>query len=160
MRYSEFKDIVTNKGFNFEIDDEYGYVYVWYKMDIVCTISIIEYGVINIYSGIKRACDELDIDILDTIKLFYELNLTELNDREDNFKYYYKVKPEYRYLFSDYDVYLNYNELTNEVKIGKRHSEWESEFDDELCDYLESKYDLSVLDKYQIKDTVSHYWIY
>lgn len=152
MTYKEFDEVVTDMGF--KVDAIHGNVYVWYCEVIVCKVNYYHAGIMSINEIALSACDELGVNIKDLLSYCYNLALTDIDNRVDDILYYYKIKPEYRDLFIEHEIYLNYNEITNETWINDRPSPcgWKTEFTDSECKVLEGKFNLDIMDRYQVNE--------
>ena len=86
------------------------------------------------------------------LELIWRLINTPLEDREEPKRYFYIVKPEYRYLFPPEEIYLNHVRASNRFSICtiSNDDDWRTEFNEKECKILESDYNLSLFEKVEV----------
>lgn len=120
------------------------------EKEVICTVY--EYNMYSL-STEYYAFHELDEYYKkELIRLCVQLASTPSNERKRIKKYFYKIRPEYRYLFPGGNTYLRCGPLKDRFLIGPAEQSvlWQTEFTEEECKELELNFDLSILQRVEV----------
>ena len=151
ITYKEFEREINKIGCHSEDGDSF--LYVKHGLIIAAIISKETFKSLNLtYSDSLWAMEESErIKVAD---LCWQLASTPLADREEPKKYYLKVKPRYNHLFSFGEIYLNYQRQNANIFMSDYHENlhWQTQFTEEECEKLGKEYDLTILERVEVKN--------
>ena len=151
LTYKQFEKEINSIGYSVELDD--GWVYVEYDYNnSIAAVDKKVYKNLDLdwkhYKSLTNEEKELVAD------LCWQLASTPLADREEQKKYYLKVKPRYNHLFSFGEIYLNYQRQNANIFMSDYHENlhWQTQFTEEECEKLGKEYDLTILERVEVDD--------